>query len=451
MYRLKSPLRVNFELTEACNNACVHCYNFWRYQETGVRAAHDDRSRGYQHFERMLDVLIAQEVRTITFTGGEPFLRKDVLFPLAAKAKKAGLRVLINTNATLITPSDVDKLKRLRVDGYLVSLLCADEETHNTMTNAKSYRKTMQGIARLVASGQSVSVNMVTSRDNLQFVRATAKKMSEMGVYSFSATPMLSCYLSAEHEKINLTPDQVKQVMRDLVWARDNLSIDVTVLDTVVYCMFSAEERAEFAGILGARYCCAGISDCALSPDGDLRPCILSTDVGGNILTDGWQQPWDNLGFWKETTMIPSECLICSEVTACGGGCRAAAKAKCGSYSGKDPYMTEPILLPPTNSQSLSYARKEVKDSDVLSARPGLVIRAEPFGATLFNDDDCVFLKDEPAALLRLLIDSGHFSIDSVHAEHGIDKGDARCFLQQLVDGDYLLAQEVFCHENQLA
>jgi MoaA/NifB/PqqE/SkfB family radical SAM enzyme len=89
MYRLKSPLRVNFELTEARNNACVHCYNFWRYQQTGERASHDDHSRSLKHFERMLDILIEQEVRTVTFTGGEPFLRKDVLFPLVARAKQA--------------------------------------------------------------------------------------------------------------------------------------------------------------------------------------------------------------------------------------------------------------------------------------------------------------------------------------------------------------------------
>jgi radical SAM protein with 4Fe4S-binding SPASM domain len=443
VYRLKSPLRVNLELTEACNNACVHCYNFWRYQETGERAAYDDRSRSYEHFEKMLNVIIDQEVRTVTFTGGEPFLRKDVLFPLVAKAKQAGLRVLINTNATLITPHDVDQLKRLRVDGYLVSLLCADEETHNAMTNANSYTKTMQTITRLVASDQSVAVNMVISRDNLRFVRKTAQIMSDMGAYSFSATPMLSCYLSAEHEKINLSADQVKQVLRDLVWARGSLPIDVTVLDTVVYCMFTKEERIEFDGILGARYCCAGISDCALSPDGDLRPCILSTDVGGNILTDGWEKAWDNLGYWKAASMIPPECLTCAEVGPCGGGCRSAAKAKCGSYTGKDPYMTTPILQSPISHPPLSSPRKDLRDSDALSARTGLVWRTEPFGATIFNEDECVFLKEGPATFLKSLIDSGRFSVNSVCEGYGIDKDDVRSFMQTLVDEGYLLVEEV--------
>jgi len=436
VYRLKSPLRVNFELTEACNNACVHCYNFWRYQETGEKISKDNHSRDYEHFERMLDVIIAQEVRTVTFTGGEPLLRKDVLYPLVAKAKAAKLRVLINTNATLLTPDDVEKLRQLQVDGYLVSLLCADETTHNAMTNANSYTRTMQGIEWLVDSGQPVSVNMVTSRDNLPYVRATAQKISDMGVFQFSATPMLSCYLSAEHEKINLTPDQVKQVMRDLVWAKTNLPMNITVLDTVVYCMFSEEERNEFDSILGERYCCAGISDCALSPDGDLRPCILSTDVGRNILTDGWEQPWEKLSAWKEPSMIPSECLDCSVVGSCGGGCRAAAKARHGSYKDRDPYMTVPIVTQPSSHSQPTSIRK-LEDSDVLSASSDLEWRDEPFGAMLFNGDKCVFLKDDPASFLRSLIESGPFSISSVWKEYGVAKGDARNFFQTLVADNY--------------
>lgn len=442
MYRLKSPLRVNFELTEACNNACVHCYNFWRYQETGAKISRDDYSRSYEHFERMLDILIDQEVRTVTFTGGEPFLRKNVLYRLVAKAKKAGLRVLINTNATLITPNDVERLKQLQVDGYLVSLLCADEETHNRMTNADSYTRTMQSIARLVASGQSVSVNMVTSRDNLQYIRVTAQKMSDMGVFSFSATPMLSCYLSPEHEKINLTPDQVKQVMRDLVWAKSSLPMDVTVLDTVVYCMFSEEERKEFDSILGARYCCAGISDCALSPDGDLRPCVLSTDIGGNILKDGWAQSWESLSFWKEPSMIPAECHACSVVDSCGGGCRAAAKARHGSYAERDPYMTAPILHQPNSPSTPVRSGEGIRDSDVLTACPRLEWRDEPFGATLFNMDKCVFLKEEPASFLRSLMKGGSFSINSILGEFDIVKDDVQSFLQKLVDDGFLIESE---------
>jgi MoaA/NifB/PqqE/SkfB family radical SAM enzyme len=35
--RLKAPITVQLELTKNCNYLCGHCYNFWRYQETGER------------------------------------------------------------------------------------------------------------------------------------------------------------------------------------------------------------------------------------------------------------------------------------------------------------------------------------------------------------------------------------------------------------------------------
>jgi hypothetical protein len=55
MFRLKSPLRVQLEITEACNNARSHCYNYWRYVETGVRLSKDNNERTPEHFVKILE------------------------------------------------------------------------------------------------------------------------------------------------------------------------------------------------------------------------------------------------------------------------------------------------------------------------------------------------------------------------------------------------------------
>lgn len=101
MYRLKSPLTVQIELTEACNNACYHCYNYWRYIETGKKLSVDSHENTLYHFEVLLDHLIRNEVMTVSFTGGEPFLRRDILFYLIRKAKQGGMKAGVNTNGAL--------------------------------------------------------------------------------------------------------------------------------------------------------------------------------------------------------------------------------------------------------------------------------------------------------------------------------------------------------------
>jgi MoaA/NifB/PqqE/SkfB family radical SAM enzyme len=203
--RLKSPIRVNFELTEACNLACAHCYNYWGYASTGKRLVRDRQQRDLDHFLRILDILITQGVRVITFTGGEPFMRKDLLYPLVEHAKNARLRVLVNTNATLITQGEIDKITTLGIDGFLVSLLSGNESTHNDLAHTNSYSRTMKGIELLVTADQFVTVNMVCSTKNYLQVRGTAIRLAGMNVFAFSATPMLPSHLAPEHATLHLS------------------------------------------------------------------------------------------------------------------------------------------------------------------------------------------------------------------------------------------------------
>lgn len=428
------------ELTPACNNACEHCYNFWRYQETGAKLDRDDHSKGLEHFSRILDIIIEQGIVTVTFTGGEPFLRRDILFSLIAKAKKAGLKVLVNTNAALITRQDVTNLAQLGVEGVLVSLLSYDETTHNSIVHASSYGGTLRGIRRLIDGGVNTSINMVVSSLNATHVRSTAELVKSLGSTAFSATPVLSCHLSNRHNSLNLLPEQVRQAMSDLFWARDSLGMSIAVLEPLAHCLFSMKERRDFAAVIETRYCCAGISDAVVSPDGDLRPCILSTDIGGNILIDGWEGPWENLGHWKSQSMIPNECLSCGDVDKCGGGCRAAAKAHFGDYTAKDPYMTQPISA--IQDDIKPQPSRKISTTSVLRPRPGLQTRMEPFGGIVFFDETYTFLRKEAFSFLMGLLDRKSFHVDKVAAEYSIPRKEARDFFQALVDDGYLVAKE---------
>ena len=74
---LSSPVAVQVELTPRCNNLCNYCYNSWR---------------GDNEFERELSLdghmkiakeLAKNNVFEVVLTGGEPLLRRDVVYPLA--------------------------------------------------------------------------------------------------------------------------------------------------------------------------------------------------------------------------------------------------------------------------------------------------------------------------------------------------------------------------------
>ena len=273
MFRLKSPFTVQLELTNGCNNKCIHCYNYLRYLR-GEEELLMDLNLPIAHFSNILQQLAGLEVRVVILTGGEPFLRRDLLFPLARQAKQANMTVGINTNGTLVSEQDAAELMTIGVDFVLVSLMSSHPQVHNRIAQADNFEATIRGIKLLVEAGLNVSVNMVVSKINLDDVQETSQLVKKLGVRGFSATPAIACYLSDNHRSILLEPAEVKKTLNDLLLAKETC-LDVDVLEPLVHCMFSKDERLRFGGFLDHRSCSAGITEAAISPEGDVRPCIL--------------------------------------------------------------------------------------------------------------------------------------------------------------------------------
>ena len=106
----KGPLlgHLDIELTERCNNACIHCYI--NLPAGDARAARRELTASQWHdILRQAADLGALSVR---FTGGEPLLRPD--FPeVYLSARRLGLKVTLFTNARLITPELADLFARV--------------------------------------------------------------------------------------------------------------------------------------------------------------------------------------------------------------------------------------------------------------------------------------------------------------------------------------------------
>ncbi len=142
--RLKT---LDIELTERCNNNCIHC---------NINLPRDDpdafsREMVTETVKKILTEAADLGCLKVRFTGGEPLLRPDFA-ELYHYARKLGLRVLIFTNATLITPeladlwAEIPPLERIEVTIYGMSARSCD-----AVTGIKgSYRAMMHGINLLL-------------------------------------------------------------------------------------------------------------------------------------------------------------------------------------------------------------------------------------------------------------------------------------------------------------
>lgn len=102
----KKPLLswLDIELTERCNNNCIHCYN--NLPANDRKAREKEMSTGY--IKDVLKEAASLGCLTVRFTGGEPLLRKD-FEEIYIFTRKLGIKVALFTNATLIN-SDLAKL-----------------------------------------------------------------------------------------------------------------------------------------------------------------------------------------------------------------------------------------------------------------------------------------------------------------------------------------------------
>lgn len=99
---------LDIELTERCNNNCIHCcINL---------PAHDRKALACEMTTEQIKSILTEAAALgclqVRFTGGEPLLRPD-FEELYLFARRLGIKVLIFTNARLITPQLADLLARI--------------------------------------------------------------------------------------------------------------------------------------------------------------------------------------------------------------------------------------------------------------------------------------------------------------------------------------------------
>ena len=102
----------------------------------------------------------AAGIPQLTFTGGEPTMRND-LVNLVHAAQWFVTR--LNTNGRMLTSALCRELADASLDSVQVTLYSADEAIHNTLVGAPGYADTISGIRNAVEAGLNVSINTGTS------------------------------------------------------------------------------------------------------------------------------------------------------------------------------------------------------------------------------------------------------------------------------------------------
>ena len=266
-----------------CNQKCLHCYA--ANQPLGAVKELDT-----DQWLAVIQKCRAAGIPQLTFTGGEPTMRND-LVSLVRAAQWFVTR--LTANGRMLTSALCRELADASLDSVQVTLYSADPAIHNTLVGADGFEKTVQGIRNAVAAGLIVSVNTPLCSLNTDYA-ATLRFAASLGVRYATCSGLIpsGSAAGAESRATRLTEQALTQVLQEAAAVVEELGMELDFTSPG----WLPEETLRTLGLHLIPSCGACLSNMALAPDGSIIPCQswLSSAPLGNMLTDDWASVWNS-------------------------------------------------------------------------------------------------------------------------------------------------------------
>lgn len=350
----KKPVVV-WNVTSRCNLKCMHCY-----------AATQGEPKEMDTGEALsfIDDVAAFGSPVLLFSGGEPFVRPDVL-QLARHAAARGLRVVFSTNGTLIDAALAARIKEIGVS-YVGISIDGMESVHDRFRACPgAFQRTLAGIRHCREAGVKVGLRMTLTKDNVGEVDAVFELLEAERIPRICFYHLVYCGRGAEIAAHDLEADQRRAVV-DLIIDRtaqlhargfpaEVLTVDNHCDGPYLYLRMLREGNPRAADVMtllrmnGGNSTGNGIA--CVSWDGTVYPDQFWRDKPvGNVLEKPFSEIWGKpepgslLALLRQKKAhVTGRCVTCRFLDVCGGNFRARAEAATGDLWGVDPacYLTD--------------------------------------------------------------------------------------------------------------
>ena len=303
------PISGSIEITQRCNNRCVHCYNNLAAGDTQAK----DTELSLEEHYRIIDEITEAGCLWLLFTGGEIFLRKDFL-DIYTYAKRKGLLITLFTNGTLITADIADYLAQLAPFSIEVTLYGRTKDTYESITRvAGSYERCLNGIRMLMDRKLPLKLKtMAITRNKHELPEMKRFSEEELKLeFKFDAmiNPRRDC--SQSPLEVRLAPAEIVELdLRDpervAEWRQFDRQFNKPVLNPAM------TERLYVCG--------GGQSTFAIDACGRLTICMLSPHDTFDLRQGGFKEGWEKhlLELRHKKATRKTKCSACQIKAMCG-------------------------------------------------------------------------------------------------------------------------------------
>lgn len=266
-----------------CNQKCLHCY-------AAGQPMGETPELSTEQWKTALALLRKANIPQVTFTGGEPTLRSDLVELVQAAA---WFVTRLNTNGRLLTPELCAGLYEASLDSVQVTLYSAEGNIHNQLVGTNGFNDTVQGIRHAVEAGLIVSVNTPLCSLNTHYAE-TLRFAHSLGVRYVTCSGLIpsGSACGQESRATALTPEQLTDILRQAVDTAEELGMELDLTSPG----WLDEETLRSLGLNLIPSCGACLSNMAVTPDGKVVPCQswLSDEPLGDLLHDAWKDIWND-------------------------------------------------------------------------------------------------------------------------------------------------------------
>ena len=331
------PLDASIELTHRCNLRCVHCY--LGDQDTIRR--HRRRELDTGEVIALLDELAEAGTLNLTFTGGDPMVRRD--FPqIYEHAVRKGFLVTVFCDGAVITPRVRAVLERLPPRKVEVSLYGASAAVYEAVTQVPgSHARCLEGIRWLAAAGIPFTLKTVLMTGNRHELDAMRALAGSFGAPFYFDSAIFPCLPHADAGGRANRPRALGEIPVVIDGREAPLALrldpeaaaaarlsDPDVVEEMVDLYLRTRDRPPADRLY---LCAAARTTVHVDPYGNVQPCTISTNGGYNLREGGFLRGWRGpLAAVRETPVAAdSPCARCDKQALCAG-CPAFFAAETG-------------------------------------------------------------------------------------------------------------------------
>jgi radical SAM protein with 4Fe4S-binding SPASM domain len=321
------------QLTNACNARCIHCC------VDSAKKLPNELAESQWH--AVLDDLASLGVTVVSFTGGEPATRPDLLRLVEHAARDLGMYVCLESNGSLLTDDVTDALVEAGLARFSISLDGTTSRTNDAfrMVNGM-FDKVVARLRYLVAQSLPHAVWCTVSRANLDEALAMPRFLAKLGVSDVMFVNMSSIGRGHHEEHLLLSNEEWVRFYRAIEALRPRYAGRLRMRFNPF--MIDPDDRAIFED---APFDCAARQrqSVHIRADGQVFPCVLLLNEDhfglGSLHEASFRTIWRSSVGWGEweSEHRTEACEPCVLRPKCSGGCPAYAWAHRQTAGGRDP------------------------------------------------------------------------------------------------------------------